>query len=199
MVGKSFDWLCTKISSGKFPSPKSFSEFIGLTWSELKPSLSTSISTDLLLSIRSKCDKVYKFLSDLDGLEIITHNQEFEYPTDKFVVSAKCTMIRHKTTIYSFYVDSLVLLSRSNRLYPIAFNILKAVTKDLTKGFSYSIKPYIFKCQSVSLHSFESIDKLDDVIDGIIIGIQHSLYPVPSINCSVCDVRSKCSWYDIKN
>jgi hypothetical protein len=135
----------------------------------------------------------------MDGLEIIAHQQEFKYTTKKFSIDISATVLRHESSIYTFYLDPLVSYTRINRLYVVAHNILRKVAKELLKGFSYSSKPYIIKAQTVSFHSFPVMHNLDDVIDNILIGIKHSLYPVPSLNCNVCDVRLKCPWYDNKN
>lgn len=195
LVADCFSWLVSKSLSGIFPSRKSFDTQLNILWSNIKPRISTGLSTDLLLGIKDRCLKVYNFFSSLKSFEVICHDQIFEYHSNKFVLNVPLTVIRHSNIVYSFYLDRLSSPSKTYKMYNIASSIIQNVTKDLLDGFTYIKRPCIVKTQNFSFHTFPTVGDLPNVVDNIVIGMKHVRYPVIGSHCHMCNKKSVCNWF----
>lgn len=196
MVSNCFNWLCSRAMTGKFPSAKSFETQFNLLWDKLKPSINTALSTDLMLVTHSRCNRVYKFFSDLKSFEVIAHDQSFDFESDLSVISVPLTIIRQSNLIYSFYVDNSVTYSKVPRMYPVVRSIIASVTKSFLAGYSYIKNPCIIQAQNFSFYSLSSVANLPNVVDNIVIGLSHSTYPILGPNCKVCNKKSQCPWFN---
>jgi len=196
MVSECFNWLCSRALTGKFPSPKSFETQFNLLWDKLKPTIGTALSTDLMLITHSRCARVYKFFSDLKSFEVIAHHQNFDFESSFSVIKSSLTIIRKSNLIYSLYMDNTVTNSKLPRMYPVVCSIISSVTKSFLSGYTYIKKPYIIRAQNFSFHSPRTVANLPNVIDNIVIGLNHSKYPVTGPNCKVCNKKSECPWFN---
>jgi hypothetical protein len=196
LISSCFKWLVGKALSGVFASKKLFDIQINLLWDKLKPRLNTALSTDLLLVIKSRCDKVYNFFYSLKSFEVICHDQIFEYTSDKFVIQVPLTIIRHNNVIHTFYLDEVTSLEKLHKFYNVALGIMEKITKEFLNGFGYIKKISIIRTQNFSFHTLAPIKDLPNVVDNIIVGIKHLKYPLMSNSCKVCSKKSSCEWFN---
>lgn len=182
--------------SGKFPSKKSFDLEFNLIWNKHKIITSVNYSSDLLLSLKNKCNKVYKFFTDLKSFEVICHNQTFEYTNSCKTIKVPLTIIRQASSILSIYCDKEVSYSKDSAMYPIVYSLIMDVTNNLLSGFNYSRKPCILKLQTFSIHSYSLVGNLPNVVDNIIIGLDNVRYPKIGSNCKICNRKLECPWFN---
>ncbi len=180
--------------SGIFPSQKYFDAQMSLIWSNAKPQLTITIDSSLLLSIKSLCNRVYKFFLDLKSFEVIAHDQYFEYQDPVAPVCFDGTLIRQGNSIITMYMDTTITNKQQTILYPIVYNIIDSASREFLKGFTYAKETFIIKAQDFTFYKYNKVTKLSQVVENLTLAVNSIKYPIIGTNCRVCLNKTTCPW-----